>query len=215
MYPWPMCHTCSYVSGFLEKLSYIWSPNLPITSGCVLSFSHWQSLLFFLWLLFWDNGVGGYVLISFNVIVNVFFLNSTFDKQGGVLILLCSAVCLLIKGLCCVHRNIKITVLVTWRDLVVEGVNHFRQRLCSSSLCDVVFRHRSFSVLQVIAAETQSWLMTNVYVGDAAATPILTELFLECDMFEKTLSAVPSASFYSFIFCSNMKKARVCHRDPV
>lgn len=112
-----------------------------------------------------------------------------------------------------VHRNIKRTVLVsvTWRDLVVDGVNYFRQRLCSSSLCHVVFRHRSFSVLQVTAAEAQSWLMTNVYVGDAAAstltaTPILTELFLECGMFEKTVSAVPSVLFYSFIFCSSMGK---------
>lgn len=45
-------------------------------------------------------------------------------------------------------------------------------------------------MLQVIVAEAQSWLMTNVYVGEVAAAPILTELFLECDMFEKTISAM-------------------------
>lgn len=45
-------------------------------------------------------------------------------------------------------------------------------------------------MLQVIVAEAQSWLMTNVYVGEVAAAPILTEFFLECDMFEKTISAM-------------------------
>lgn len=115
------------------------------------------------------------------------------------------------------HRNMKRTVLVsvTWRDLVVDGANHSMQRLCSSSLCHVVSRHKSFSVLQVVAAEAQSRLMTNVCVGDAAATPILAELFLEHDMFEKIISAMPFALLYSFIFCSNVGKAIVCHRDPV
>lgn len=125
-----------------EIVLYMESKLVNHSSICPLFFSLAMSD-FFLQLLFWDNGVGGFILLSFSVIVNVFLLNSAFDKQGGVIISLWSAVCLLIRGLCCVHRNIKSAVLVTWRNFVVDSVNHFRQRLCSSSLCHVVFRHKS------------------------------------------------------------------------
>lgn len=132
MYPWPTCHTrvCTWVGSQRNCLIYgvQTCQSLQDVSSYFLTGKVW---FFFLWLLFWDNGVGGYALISFSVIVHVFLLNSAFDKQGGVLIPLWSAVCLLIKGLCRVHRNTERNVLVsvTWRDLVVGGVNHFRQTL--------------------------------------------------------------------------------------
>jgi len=44
-------------------------------------------------------------------------------------------------------------VLITWRDLAVDGVSRFRWRLSCLSLCRVVFQTQSFSIPQVIAAE--------------------------------------------------------------
>lgn len=111
-----------------EIVLYMESKLVNHSSICPLIFSLAMSDFFFSSYCFWDDGFGGFILLSFSVIVNVFLLNSAFDKQGGVIISLWSAVCLLIRGLCCVHRNIKsaVLVLVTWRNLVVDGVNHFR-----------------------------------------------------------------------------------------
>lgn len=97
-------------------------------------FFHWQCLIFFFQLLFWDNRVGGFILLSFSVIVNVFFLNSLFGEPCGVLITLWSAVCLLIRGLGYGHSNIKfaVSVLVACRDLVLDGINHFRQKFITA-----------------------------------------------------------------------------------
>lgn len=119
MYPWPMCHTGVHTRAGSQRNCSIYGVQtcqlLQDVSSHFLTSKVW--FFFFLWLLFWDNGVGGYIFLSFSVIVNVFLLNSAFDEQDGVLIPLWSAVCLLIEGLCWVHRNIKRTVLVlvTWK----------------------------------------------------------------------------------------------------